>query len=177
MVVEEWAGVGAVVAAAKAGQVRAVAEIGRAQPAIRPAAAGEMLRQEENKGHGSSGTADTFPAWLAGVGFIQFMETWMIGVGPAKRGVSAIDNNRGREKLRKSMKDPRKLTSQELFRIAGDPQAALLALAGGDAACPAIRHLGRKDGSAPKNRRKKSAAWKQMIALTEKSLPETEAAS
>jgi hypothetical protein len=105
------------------------------------------------------------------------MEMRMIGVGPAKRGASAIDINRGREKMRKSMKEPRKLMPEELFRIASDPQAALRALAGGDGAFAAIRNLGRKDGSAPKKRRKKSAAWQAMIAVIEKARREKGVAS
>ena len=66
------------------------------------------------------------------------------------------------------MEEPRRLTPQELFRVAADPPAALLALAGSAGAGAAMRHLGEKNGSAPKKRRKMSAAWEVMIAITEK---------
>jgi hypothetical protein len=105
------------------------------------------------------------------------METQLIGVSPVKNGVSAIDNNRGCETLGKSMKEPRRLTPEELSRIAADPQAALLALAGSAGARAAIRKLRGKGDSASKKRRKKSAAWQAMIAVTEKARREKGVAS
>lgn len=67
-----------------------------------------------------------------------------------------------------SMTEPRKLTPQELFRMAADPDAALLALGGSAGAAVAVGSSGGKNGSAPKKRRKKSAAWEAMIAITAK---------
>jgi predicted RNA-binding protein YlxR (DUF448 family) len=81
-----------------------------------------------------------------------------------------LDTDAGPERLRESMRDRQKVTPQELFRIAADPQAAILALAASGAGTGAvIRNLGKKADSAPKKRRKKSAAWRVMIAVTEKS--------
>jgi len=79
-----------------------------------------------------------------------------------------LDNNCSRGIVRDAMEDPQKLTPQELFRIAADPPPALLALAGSAGAGAAMRNRGEKSGSAPKKRRKMSAAWEVMIALTEK---------
>jgi len=66
------------------------------------------------------------------------------------------------------MKNARKLTSQELFRIAADPDGGLRALAGGAGTGAAKRNSSGKAGSAPKKRRKMSAAWQTMIAITAK---------
>ena len=68
------------------------------------------------------------------------------------------------ERVRQSMTNPRKLTSEESAHIAKDPPAVSLSLAGGGRT--AI--LRPRDGSAPKKRRKMSAAWKTMIAVTTK---------
>jgi hypothetical protein len=59
--------------------------------------------------------------------------------------------NRDREKLGQTMKERKNLAPEELSRAAADRHAA----------------LGGKDG-APKKRRKMSAAWKTMIAVTER---------
>ena len=66
------------------------------------------------------------------------------------------------------MTNPRKLTAEELARIAAEPKAALLAFAAGAGTATEIQSLRRKDGSSPKKRRKMSAAWRTMIAITEK---------
>jgi hypothetical protein len=50
----------------------------------------------------------------------------------------------------------------------GGKGVALLALAGSAGARAAIHNLGEKNGPAPKKRRKMSAAWEVMIAITEK---------
>ncbi len=71
----------------------------------------------------------------------------------------------------------RELTPQELFRVAADPEAALRACRGNGGAGAVIRKSGEKDSSAPKKRRKKSAAWKTMIAITAKARREKGAAS
>jgi hypothetical protein len=78
---------------------------------------------------------------------------------------SGLDNKCSHEIPRESMKKSEKLTPQELFRIAANPDAALLALAGDGGT--AIMRPG--NGSAPRKRRKMSAAWEVMIAITEKS--------
>jgi hypothetical protein len=114
-----------------------------------------------------------FLAILDGIGPMATL----FGGGLKWWGVSALDNNQGPEKLRESMKEPRRLTPEELSRIAADPQAALLALAGSAGARAAIRNLGRKDDSTPKKRRKKSAAWQAMIAVIEKARREKGVAS
>jgi len=67
------------------------------------------------------------------------------------------------------MPEPPELKPEELSRIAADPNAALLASTGSAAVGPAIRNPRENDRSPPKKRRKKSAAWKQMIAVTGKS--------
>jgi hypothetical protein len=78
---------------------------------------------------------------------------------------SGLDNSRSHEILRESMKEPEKLTSQELFRMAANPDVALL-VRGGEGKTIEMRP---GNGSAPRKRRKMSAAWEVMIAITEKS--------
>jgi hypothetical protein len=74
-----------------------------------------------------------------------------------------IDNNYRHEILRESMTDRAKLTPEELALRAAGPRAELLALAGGDRTAT----MRPGNGSAPKKRRKMSAAWEVMIAITE----------
>ena len=68
------------------------------------------------------------------------------------------------ERLRQSMTNRRKLTLEESARISTDPQAVSLPLTGGGRSAM----VSPRDGSAPKKRRKRSAAWKTMIAVAEK---------
>ena len=81
---------------------------------------------------------------------------------------SGLANNCSRERLRESMTEPQRLTPEELFRSAADPDAALLALAGSTGASTATGNSRVRDGFGPKKRRKMSAAWEVMIAITEK---------
>src|ERR1035441_891941 len=81
---------------------------------------------------------------------------------------NAIDNKCSCDRLREVMPQPPELNPEELSRIAADLNAALLASIGSAGAGPAIRKPRENDRSPPKKRRKKSAAWEQMIAVTGK---------
>jgi len=79
-----------------------------------------------------------------------------------------LDTNAAPERLRKTMTKPKRLRPVELANVAAHPQPAVLAVGGSAWDKAAIRDLTGKDGSAPKKRRRKSAAWKTMIAVTTK---------
>jgi hypothetical protein len=67
------------------------------------------------------------------------------------------------------MTELKKLPPGELSRIAANPPAAVLSVAGSAGSKTAMPGSRGIDASAPKKRRKKSAAWKTMIAVTDQS--------